>query len=349
MAVDNAPASAQARTPVYVLTGFLGSGKTTLLRALLQHPAMGDTAVVVNELGKIGLDHILVREVTDEVVLLASGCICCTVRDDLASTLVDLYAKRTAGAIPQFARVVVETTGLADPAPLIQTLIGSRELTARYRMAGLTATVDCRLGWGELDTHIEAVKQAALADCLVLTKIDLAGPGEVQALRARLGRLNPDARRVESAPHAFPAPDVLFDPVGSFDPAAGPLVLRKPGARALLGAMPAHAGRHDSRIGSFVLRLEEPVDWTLFTEWLELLLAARGESVLRLKGLVNVAGKSRPVVIQCVQHMVYPPTELQDWPDTDRGTRLVFITRDFVHAAAVNSVREILGAEVNAT
>ena len=322
---------AEQRTPVHVLTGFLGSGKTTLLRALLQHPGMGDTAVVVNELGEVGLDHVLVREVTDEVVLLASGCVCCSVRDDLASTLEDLDRKRTAGSIPRFARVVVETTGLADPAPIVQTLIGSRALAERFELAGLTATVDGTLGMGELDAHLESVKQAALADCLVLTKTDLAVPGDLEALRARIASLNAEARIVDSAPGAFPEPDVLFGK------GVRPLFRPEKGVRPLFGRP------HDSRIGSFVMRIEEPVDWTLFSEWLELLLAARGESILRLKGLVNVAGKPRPVVVQCVQHMAYPPTELDAWPDADRSTRLVFITRDFTQRAAMNSLREIFG------
>jgi G3E family GTPase len=327
-----------SRTPVYVLTGFLGSGKTTLLKALLAHPGMADTAVVVNELGEVGLDHLLVREVTDEVVLLASGCICCSVRDDLASTLRALDAQCSAGTLA-FNRVVVETTGLADPAPIIQTLSGSRELASRFRLAGLTATIDCKLGARELDTHMEAVKQAALADCLVLTKTDLAARDEIGALRARLGALNPTARVFESAPHGFPAPARLFDPAASFEKARPTFFVpaRKPFDGSLF------RGPHDSRIGSFVLRIEEPLDWKLFSEWLELLLAARGESLLRLKGLVNVPGKGKPVVLQCVQHMAYAPAELEAWPDADRATRIVFITRDFTRTAAVNSLREIFG------
>jgi G3E family GTPase len=331
----------EERTPVFVLTGFLGSGKTTLLRALLEHEDMRDTAVIVNEFGEVGLDHLLVREVTEEVVLLASGCICCTVRDDVASTLEDLDAKRAAGTIPPFSRVVVETTGLADPAPLIQTLAGSRGLAARFRMAGLTASVDAQLGRSALDSHMEAVKQSALADCLVLTKTDLAMPIEVQALEARLRRLNANARIEQSAPGRFPAPELLFDPAGSIDPAAAD---RQPASGLDLSYVRAtKTRRHDDRIGSFTVRIREPLDWPLFAEWLELLLASRGASLLRLKGLVHVTGRERPVVVQCVQHMVYPPAELRAWPDGEPETRLVFITRDFTRTAAVTSLREILG------
>ncbi|MCW5603037.1 MAG: GTP-binding protein, partial [Burkholderiales bacterium] len=207
----------QNRIPVFVLTGFLGSGKTTLLKSLLQHHEMRDTAVVINEFGEIGLDHFLVREVTEEVVLLSSGCVCCTVRDDLASTLQELLAMSRAGKIPAFARVVVETTGLADPAPIIQTLIGNRDLAADYRLAGLTATVDSVLGGRQLDTHAEAAKQAAISDCLVLTKTDLADASGLEALRLRLRRLNPGGRLVESRAGDFPAPDRLFDPFDRFD------------------------------------------------------------------------------------------------------------------------------------
>ena len=335
-------------TPVFVLTGFLGSGKTTLLKSLLMHAGMSDTAVIINEFGEVGIDHFLVREVTEEVLLLGSGCVCCTVRDDLASTLQELRAMREAGTIPPFARVVIETTGLADPTPIVQMLIGNRDLSERYRMTGLTATIDSVFGWGQLDAHMEAVKQAAIADCLVLTKTDLADAPQLQALCSRLRQLNPGGRMIESAANGFPTPDQLFDPIGSFYRAASAtMLLRRFDDEAGHGHPPrdthGHESRHDRRISTFVVRIDKPVEWTLIGEWLELLLASRGESLLRIKGLVNVAGKQRPVVIQCVQHMVYPPTELENWPDADHSTRLVFITRDLTRMAVTNSLRQVLG------
>ena len=337
--------------PVFVLTGFLGSGKTTLLRSLLAHPGMGDTAVVINEFGEVGLDHLLVREVTEEIVLLASGCLCCTVRDDLVSTLSDLWAMRESGSIPAFSRVVIETTGLADPAPVIQTLIGKGELSSHYLLAGVVATVDAALGEGQLDSHMEAVKQAAVADRLVLTKTDLAPAARAQALRERLRRLNPGSRLVDSALGRLPGPALLFDS-GGFDAATKPeqvsAWLRNEAFRSHGGHEHADAkrdiNRHDERIGTFCVTLHSPVEWHPFLEWLELLLASRGESLLRVKGIVNVSGNPRPVIVQGVQHMFFPPAELDAWPDADRRSRIVFVTRDLTRTAVETSLRQVLGA-----
>jgi G3E family GTPase len=339
---------AAGTAPVLVLTGFLGSGKTTLLKSLLAHHGMNDTAVVINEFGEVGLDHFLVREVTEEVVLLGSGCVCCTVRDDLASTLRELRSMRESGSIPPFARVVVETTGLADPAPFVQTLIGERSLHGHYHLVGLVTTVDGVFGEVELDQHTEAVKQAAIADRLVLTKTDLAEAPRLAALRVRLRLLNPGAPLVNSAAGDFPGPDLLFEPNGNREPGVKTAVARNwLDEAAYRGHLPysghRDANRHDDRIGTFVVRIAEPVEWASFLEWLELLLASRGESLLRVKGLVNVAGKTRPVVVQGVQHMFYPPSELEDWPDADRSTRIVFITRDLTRAAVENSLEQVLG------
>lgn len=334
--------------PVFVLTGFLGSGKTTLLKSLLAHPGMNDTAVVVNEFGEVGLDHFLVREVTEEVVLLGSGCVCCTVRDDLISTLQELRLLRTSGSIPPFARVVVETSGLADPAPIVQSLIGERTLLGHCRLAGLVATVDGVFGDGQLDAHMEAVKQAAIADRLVLTKTDLAQPQQLEALRARLRLLNPGGHLIDSAAARFPGPELLFD-LSGFDISAKPEAVRTWIDEDAYRRHPLRRGhhdanRHDDRISTFLVRIAEPVAWPSFLAWLELLLASRGESLLRVKGLVNVAGKPRPVVIQGVQHMFYPPTELEAWPDADRSTRIVFITRDLTRAAVETSMKQVLAA-----
>ena len=340
--------TAASPIPVFVLTGFLGSGKTTLLQSLLAHPGMRDTAVVVNEFGEVGLDHLLIRKIAEEVVLLGSGCLCCSVRDDLVSTLRELLSMRESGSLPNFARVVVETTGLADPAPIVQTLIGERTLLGHCRLAGLVATVDGVFGDGQLDDHMEAVKQAAVADRLVLTKTDLAGAPELAALRARLRQLNPGGRLIDSAAGRFPGPELLFD-LSGFDISAKPEAVRTWIAEdAYRRHPPRHghqdANRHDDRISTFLVRIAEPVAWPSFLAWLELLLASRGESLLRVKGLVNVAGKPRPVMIQGVQHIFYPPTELEAWPDADRSTRIVFITRDLTRAAVETSLKQVLGA-----
>jgi G3E family GTPase len=329
--------------PVSVLTGFLGSGKTTLLRSLLAHPDMRDTAVLVNEFGEAGLDHLLVREVTEDVVLLGSGCLCCAVRDDLVSTLTDLDALRKSGAAPGFSRVVIETTGLADPAPIVHTLIGERRLRNDYRLTGLVATIDGVLGDSELDVHLEAVKQAAMADRLVVTKCDLAPASRIETLRARLSRLNPAARMFRSSLGNFPGPSLLFDPppvhAGFED------LDRTIGAGSSNTAWrdASSHGPHDERIGTFVIRMRQPVAWDSFVEWLELLLSSRGENLLRVKGLLNVAGNPRPVVIQGVQHMFYPPEELAAWPGADRRSCLVFITRDFTRRAVETSLKQVLG------
>ncbi len=338
--------------PISVLTGFLGSGKTTLLRRLLADPAMADTAVIINEFGEVGLDHLLVREITEEIVLLNSGCVCCTVRDDLVESLLELQTQRDAGRIPHFRRVAIESTGLADPAPIVHTLMTNVELVPHFRLGSVITTVDATLGAGQLDQHIEAVKQAAMADRLVLTKSDLAPQGYA-ALAKRLHALNPGAPILPATLHGGPGPDQLLD--------AGPLdarartddVARWLNAEAYAAepheeAHGHHHGgpdRHDARIDSFCLYVERPLAWEAVTEWLELLLASRGESLLRMKGLINVAGRARPLVIHGVQHVIYPPSELAAWPGGDQRTRIVFITRDLPRQAVENSFRALFGTD----
>ena len=332
--------------PVYVLTGFLGSGKTTLLASLLAHPGMGDTAVIINELGEAALDHLLVRQVTEEVMLLGSGCVCCAVRDDLVSTLRELRTLREAGSVPPFARVVVETTGLADPAPIVQALIGTGSLRGVFQLTGLVSTVDAVFGMRALDEHAEAFKQAAIADCLVMTKTDAARPEALARLRARLSGLNPGAALVESAPRAFPGPDQLFDAAGfqlDAKPEAVKRWIRDEAEHSDGEGHADHGPRHDERVATFSIRIAQPLEWAHVLEWLELLLASRGESVLRIKGLLSIAGRCKPTVIQGVQHIVYPPAELEAWPDADRTTRLVFVTRDLTRSAVETSLRQVLG------
>ena len=328
-----------ALTPVLVVTGFLGSGKTTLLNRLLRHPALGDAAVLVNEFGEVGIDHQLVETVDESTVLLSSGCLCCTIRDDLKQAVLEIHDKRARGVVPPFGRVIVETTGLADPAPILATFMNDVSLRHHYRLAAVVATVDAVNGRAHLDRQEESVKQAAVADRLVLTKTDIAEPAEAEALRGRLARLNPSAEILVAGHGAVEAEPLLRADV--YDPAAkGREVLRWIEAEA---ARPAaghrhDANRHDARIHSFCLVHDEPVDWTAFGIWLTLLLHTHGGDVLRVKGLLNVAGADTPVVINGVQHVVHPPVHLDAWPDADRRSRVVFIVRGLERARIEESL-----------
>jgi G3E family GTPase len=332
--------------PVSVITGFLGSGKTTLLRRLLADPRMGETAVLINEFGEVGLDHLLVRKVDEDIVLLNSGCLCCTVRDDLVVTLDDLRAKRAAGQIPIFGRTVIETTGLADPAPIIHTLMTEPSLTPDYRLMGLVATIDATHGERQLDEHMEAVKQAAMADRLVVTKTDLASEVTCARLRARLSAFSPIASVFDAALASGPGPDELFG-TGLFSADGKSADVRRwLNEEAITGTAHDHAhdiNRHDDRIGAFCLTADTPLDWDMLIEWLKLLLASRGEQLLRVKGILNIAGRSKPIAIHGVQHVFYPPAELASWSDGDRCSRIVFITRDLPRSAVEKSFRRVVG------
>lgn len=326
--------------PVTVLTGFLGAGKTTLLNRLLKHPALRDTAVLINEFGEIGLDHLLVERLDGDTVLLNAGCLCCTVRGDLVKALRDLAARMDQGHA--IRRVVVETTGLADPAPILQTLMGDPLVLHRYRLDGVVTLVDAATGMATLDAQPEAVKQAAVADRLVLTKTDLSTPEQVSALWARLRALNPGAPLL-NALHGEIEPAALLD-CGLYDATRKhPDVRRWLDAEAWQAHDHAHhhhhhdANRHDARIHSFCLTFEEPLPWDGLATWLEVLTMTRGESVLRIKGILNLEGEDRPVAIHGVQHLFHPPVKLERWPakgdgTDDRRTRLVFILRDLDRA-----------------
>lgn len=330
--------------PVSIITGFLGSGKTTLLRRLLADPRMGQTAVLVNEFGEVGLDHFLLRKVDEDIVLLNSGCLCCSVRDDLVETLDELRTKRAAGEIPAFDRVVIETTGLADPAPIVHTLMTDPSLTPVYRLSGLAATIDATYGNRHLDEHLEAAKQAAMADRLVLTKTDVADRATVDGLRRRLASLAPSAAVFDATLEAGPGPNELFDIDAFAVGGKSDEVQRWLNEEVAENHSPHHhdVNRHDDRIGTFCLTADAPLDWDTFTNWLSLLLASRGEQLLRIKGLLNVAGRSKPVVIHGVQHVFYPPSELPAWPDADRRSRLVFITRDLSRTAVERAFQRVL-------
>ena len=322
--------NARRKTPVSMITGFLGSGKTTLINALLKHPGMTETAVLVNEFGRIGLDHLLVEALDDDVVLMDSGCLCCTIRDDLSSTLRSLFARRAAGEVPDFRRVLIETTGLADPAPILHTLLTDPGVLEHGVVDGVVTTVDAVNGTRQLATHPESVKQAAVADRLLITKTDIAPAGEVADLRERLARINAGAS-IEQASHGDIGPRALFD-VGPFDPAARhPDVGRWLGEQREASAHRAHhhdVNRHDERIRAISLAVDEPVEIYPFVRWIEKLLESHGDRILRLKGVLNVVGDDRPVVVHGVQHVFHPLHRLSSWPDADRRSRLVLIVTD---------------------
>ena len=300
------------KTPVALLTGFLGSGKTTLLLRLLAHPGMGETAVIVNELGEVAIDHHLLRRVDERTVLLKSGCVCCSLRGDLVDELRDLLGRRERCEIPAFRRVVVETTGLADPAPILYTLLSEPVVKHHFRPERVIATVDAVNGLPEP----ESVRQVAAADTLVVTKTDLGGADSV---RAELERLNPTATVLEVS-FGEVEPEVLFGPAETG---------LRPG---LMRGVAEH-----SEVSACCVFLEEELDWGAFGIWLTMLLQARGDDILRVKGLLNVGGAG-PVLVNGVQHVVHPPEHLDAWPDDDRRSRIVFIGRGIDAAALTESL-----------
>jgi G3E family GTPase len=324
--------------PVTVLTGFLGAGKTTLLNHLLRQPAMADAAVLINEFGEVGIDHHLVDKVDDNILLLDSGCLCCSVRGDLARALRDLFMKRLRREIPAFSRVLIETTGLADPAPVIYTLVEDFFIAERYRSDGIVTAVDVTHAEGQLATHAEAVKQVAMADRLLLTKCDLADGETIAAVGHRLATINPGAPRIEVR-RGEVAAEALAG-CGLYDPATKTADVRRWLAEEKVLAEASHdhthghgAPRHDASVHCFVLRFSEPFVWAEFAEAIDVLLSTCGDRILRIKGLVNVAGEVQPRVVHCVQHVRYPEAALQAWPESedgcDRDSRLVFIVRNF--------------------
>ncbi len=326
--------------PMSLLTGFLGAGKTTLLNRLLKDPALANTAVIINEFGEVGLDHLLVDYIDDNTVLLQSGCLCCTMRGDLIDALEKLLRDLDNGRL-KFSRVLLETTGLADPAPVLHTAMVHPYLVKRFRLDGVITVVDAVNGDRTLNDHVEAVKQVAMADRIVLSKTDLAKPADTRALIDRLKALNPAAAVLDAAQGEAGADRLLncglYDPSRKIPDVGRWLAAEAHEAGHAHGHGHDHHGhhhhhdinRHDEHIGSFVLRTDKAIPAGALDMFFELLLATYGTQILRLKGIVKVAEHpDAPVVIHGVQHVLHPPAHLPAWPDADHTTRLVFITRD---------------------
>ncbi len=329
------------RIPVSVITGFLGSGKTTLVNKLLKRPEMNRVAVIVNELGEQAIDNDLVEVSSEQMMLLNNGCLCCVLRGDLQETMRDLFIKRRNGVIIDFDRLVIETTGLADPAPVMQTLMTDTMLQSQYRLDCVVTLVDAVNGLEQIKTLSEPVKQAALADRLVITKTDLVDEAKATALEAALRELNPRApvkRAVNGEIELAFLIDVALRSVQS----------RLEDVERWMGADNAedhghyghdehgHAHRHDSNVISFCLRYKEPFTWASFSQCMEVLGTLRGADLFRVKGLVNVAGHKGPLIVQGVQHLFHPPIELEKWPGDDHETRIVFITRGITQQTVAN-------------
>lgn len=337
------------RLPVSLITGFLGSGKTTLLNRVLGDSRMARSLVLVNEFGEVGLDHLFMEQVGGDMVLLQSGCVCCTIQGDLDRTLRDIAKRRTAAETPPFDRVLLETTGLADPAPILQLLLNHPMISHDYRLDGVVTTVDAVNGARQLDEHAEALKQAAIADRLLISKTDIADITSSARLRARLEELNPGAALYEIVQGDID-PALLFDS-GPFDPSG-----KDDKVQAWLNAEahdhahrhgdhePHHhdRSRHNEHIGSFCLTFEEPLDWDFFNRWLMAVRASWGDRLLRVKGVLNVIGENQPLVIHGVHRTFHPPTLLARWPDTDRRSRLVFITRDLDRTSVEESWKQMM-------
>ncbi|MCL4764709.1 MAG: GTP-binding protein [Hyphomicrobiaceae bacterium] len=329
--------------PLTVLTGYLGSGKTTLLKALLTRPEMAGTAVIVNEFGEVGLDDALIETAEGDAVLLPSGCVCCAVRGDLVRALLGLHEDVMRGAIPDLRRVVLETTGLADPAPISQTLIEDRDLFRIYRLDGIVATVDAQHGLDQLDTTYETARQIAVADRIVLTKSDLVEAHAVDRVAARVRALNPGAPMRTAVKGAIDASQLLdlhaYEIRGEADADRWLAAERYAAHDATCSSEDCdhphhnHGHRHLHGIRSFCLTFDAPLEAAKLELAIELLRAAHGGSLLRVKGLLNVVEHEQPFVIHGVQHVFYPVETLERWPSDDRRTRIVFITRDLEEAA----------------
>ena len=349
-----AMANDRGAIPILVVSGFLGSGKTTLLRNLLLDPAAGEIAVIVNEFGEVGIDHHLVRKTDVRTTLLRNGCVCCSMRDDLSEALRHLLSQRERGTIPRFGRVVIETTGLADPAPILHTIVAEPVVRNHFRVERVVTTIDAVNGASNLDSYGEALRQVAAADHLIVTKLDLAAPEATEDLKARLRSINPAASVVAASFGSIDFTpllgedaqrgDVGFGRLGGGDAgdagvaptgAGFPRVVPNSSAHSLddglaSSKMSAPAAVHatNGRVASRCLVFDRPLNWQMFGIWLTMLLHRHGDRILRLKGLLNIGAERGPLLVEGVQHVIHVPRHLREWPDADRRSRIVFIARD---------------------
>ena len=333
------------KMPVTVITGFLGSGKTTLLNHLLSSPDMADTAVVINEFGEISLDHLLVETSIENTLVLQSGCICCSIRGDLVDTLTDLLAKRAQKLVPAFSRVAIETTGIADPAPILRTLATDPLLAPQFSVRAVVTTVDAVNGLDQLASFGEAIQQAALADIVILTKIDLAQPATVDRIEQRLAKINPSASVLRVVNGAI-SPRELFEHAPT-DPKTAPerldrwLGLEQFDKHDHVNHDHTHhndVNRHGDEIQAFSIVIDQAITWSNLELWLGSLLSLRGKDLLRIKGILNVIDQPGPVVVHAVQHLLHPISRLRRWPSEDHRSKIVFITRNIPPAALRNSL-----------
>jgi len=319
--------------PVTVITGFLGSGKTTLLSALLKKEEMKNVAVIINEFGEVGLDHALVEHSDENIVELQNGCICCTIQGDLQKTMLYLIDKMSSGDISYFDKVIIETTGLADPVPIIHTLISSMDLQRIYTLDGVITLVDATNGTKTLDLQPEAVKQVALAERIIISKVDLVEKDKELSLETRLRTINPSTKIIKSSFGDVSISDLIN--LGAYDPFSKSRDVKEWLAAESLDSHHHHdhdhhvnVNRHDENIEAFSMTSDKPVNMMAFGLFKDLLMAQMGPDLLRLKGIINIEGRDRPAVIHGVQHIFHPVHWLEKWPDGERQTKLVFITRN---------------------
>ncbi len=333
--------------PVTVITGFLGSGKTTLLSSILKKKEMQKTAVIINEFGEIGLDHALIEHTDENIVELQSGCICCTIQGDLNKTLIDLFDKMMNGKVSSFNRILIETTGLANPVPIIHTLMSSIELIRIYSLDGVITVVDSINGEKTLDLHEESLKQLALAEKIILSKTDIVDKDEIKSLVYRIKDINPVSQIIFSKFGNIPLEEIFG--LGAYDPYKKSADVKKWLAAEKYKDKKHHhhhdVNRHNENIRAFSMMSENPVNMIAFSFFRDMITAALGANLLRMKGIVNIAGEERPAVIHGVQHIFHPVQWLETWPDNDRRTKLVFITQNIKKEQIEDFFRPLMGLD----